>query len=147
PTNAVCVNHPMTETLSNSIISGNFDTTNNAGGGNIYPDCAGHALTSQGFNLINNTTGCTINGNTTGNIIGLAAFLAPLAENGGWTPTHALLPISPALNAGNPAVPGSGGNACAALDQRGYPRGGAAGRCDMGAFERVFLNFLPVVFR
>jgi hypothetical protein len=75
------------------------------------------------------------------------AFLAPLAENGGPTPTHALLPASPAIDMGNPLTPGSGGLACAGIDQRGYPRGGAAGRCDIGAFERVFLLFLPLIER
>src|SRR5439155_11194254 len=43
---------------------------------------------------------------------------------------------SPAVDAGNPASPGSGGTACAALDQRGFPRPlGAA--CDIGAVERT----------
>jgi hypothetical protein len=39
------------------------------------------------------------------------------------------------VNGGNPAVPGSGGPACPATDQRGLYRGGSAGRCDVGAFE------------
>ena len=147
PTNHLCISRPMTVTLSNSILSGDFDTPNNGGSGAIDPECAGLPLTSQGYNLIFNTAGCTVNGNSTGNILGQPALLAPLADNGGWTPTHALLPLSPAINAGNPAPPGSGGNACATLDQRAYPRGGAAGRCDMGAYERVFLLFLPLISR
>lgn len=55
--------------------------------------------------------------------------LRPLADNGGPTRTHALLPISPAIDAGNNAVG-------LASDQRGegYPRVvGAAS--DIGAFE------------
>ena len=56
--------------------------------------------------------------------------LGPLQDNGGPTQTHALLPSSPALAAGDP-------NTCAAdpvnqLDQRGIPRPSA---CDIGAFE------------
>ncbi|MDA2921629.1 hypothetical protein MYX76_19395, partial [Desulfobacterota bacterium AH_259_B03_O07] len=53
-----------------------------------------------------------------------------LTNNGGSTETHALSPNSPAVDAGNPAPPGSGGNACEATDQRGIPR-----NCDIGAFE------------
>jgi hypothetical protein len=60
--------------------------------------------------------------------------LGPLTNNGGPTLTHALLPNSPALDAGNPSPPGGGGGACEAADQRGQPRG-THGRCDIGAFE------------
>ena len=60
--------------------------------------------------------------------------LAPLADNGGPTLTHALLPGSSALDAGPDPVPDFPGND---HDQRGpgYARvvGGAA---DAGAFER-----------
>ena len=62
--------------------------------------------------------------------LGVDPLLAPLANNGGRTPTHALLPGSPAIDAGN--------NAHAwAFDQRGpgFPRV-VNGRADIGAFER-----------
>jgi CSLREA domain-containing protein len=52
--------------------------------------------------------------------------LGPLADNGGPTPTHALLPGSPAIDL---AFPGS----CPLTDQRGRPR--SVGGCDAGAFE------------
>ena len=62
-------------------------------------------------------------------------MLGPLADNGGATATHALLPGSPAIDAGD-------GSKCAtlALDQRGSPRsvdGNLDGTavCDLGAFE------------
>ncbi|MBS0659983.1 MAG: right-handed parallel beta-helix repeat-containing protein [Verrucomicrobia bacterium] len=57
----------------------------------------------------------------------LAARLAPLQRRGGFTATHALLALSPALDAaGVSPLP---------VDQRGFPRGlGAAS--DLGAFER-----------
>ena len=63
---------------------------------------------------------------------GLNPRLGPLQNNGGPTPTHALLAGSPARNAADPARPGSGYPACGPLDQRGRSRDA---RCDMGAFE------------
>lgn len=65
-------------------------------------------------------------------------LLAPLADYGGETLTHALLPGSPAIDAGNNAL-------CSATDQRGEPRpidGDADGTavCDIGAVE---MNFWP----
>lgn len=53
--------------------------------------------------------------------------LGPLTDNGGSTLTHALLPGSPALNAGDNAT-------CLATDQRGIARP-QQDRCDIGAFE------------
>jgi hypothetical protein len=55
--------------------------------------------------------------------------LAPLADNGGSTPTMALLPGSPAIDAGDDS-------ACPPTDQRGVPRPIGA-HCDIGAFEFV----------
>jgi hypothetical protein len=118
---------------SNTIIAGN------TAAGGTGPDCDG-TLTSQGYNLIGTTAGCTIVGDTAGNLIGVDPLLGPLQHNGGATRTHALLPGSPAIDAANPAPPGSGGHACAATDQRGVGRpqdgdGDTIARCDMGAFE------------
>lgn len=53
--------------------------------------------------------------------------LGPLSDNGGSTWTHALLPGSPALDAGDDLV-------CPATDQRGVTRPQGS-HCDMGAFE------------
>lgn len=116
-----------TANLENTLVGGNADT------GGPSPDCSG-TLNSQGYNLIQNTTGCTINGDITGNITGVSPNLGPLQDNGGPTFTHALLPGSPVIDAGNPAAPGSGGNACEATDQRGVARPQGAW-CDMGAYE------------
>jgi hypothetical protein len=54
-------------------------------------------------------------------------MLGPLADNGGLTPTMALLPGSPAIDAGDDAI-------CPPTDQRDVarPQGRA---CDIGAFE------------
>src|SRR5262249_31803372 len=89
-------------TLQNTLIAGN--TT--AGGA---PDCAG-TLTSGGHNLIGDTSGCALTGNTLGTITGKDPLLAPLANNGGPTATHALLAGSPAIDSGDPAAPGGPGS-------------------------------------
>lgn len=134
-------NGPSDEfTLQNTIIAGNRDL-----GLVPAPDCFsepgnGTPLTSQGYNLVQNTTGCVITGDTTGNLTGVDPQLGSLLDNGGPTKTHALAADSPALDVGNPAGPGSGGTACAALDQRGFNRlqdgdQNGVGRCDIGAFE------------
>jgi hypothetical protein len=76
-------------------------------------------------------------------------MLGPLADNGGETLTHALLPGSPAIDTGdNPA--------CLASDQRGISRpqdGNNNGDvfCDIGAFEveslssSQFFIYLPSI--
>lgn len=108
-----------TATARDSLLAGN--TT----------DCSG-ALTSQGYNLIQNATGCTISGTLTGVVTGTDPLLGSLQANGGPTLTHALLAGSPAINAGDPAgCQDNIGNILSA-DQRGAPR---VGRCDIGAYE------------
>ena len=91
---------------------------------------------SQGYNLIENPSGGTITGTTTGNITGVDPNLGALAENGGFTATHALLPGSPAIDKGH------GGDLT--VDQRGVTRPtddpAIANACggngsDIGAFE------------
>jgi uncharacterized repeat protein (TIGR01451 family) len=113
--------------VANSIIAGNIDTSSLT----QHPDCSG-TLISQGFNLIQNTTGCFIGGLTMGNIASIDPILDPLMDNGGPTLTHALLPGSPAINAGNPAGCIDHVSNLLLKDQRGRPR---SGRCDMGAYE------------
>jgi CSLREA domain-containing protein len=98
------------------------------------PDCSGSLDSS--YDLIGNGAGC-FGPAGSHNKVGTAASpidpkLGPLAANGGPTPTLALLAGSPAINAGNPATPGSGAAACGPTDQRGVRR---SGTCDIGAFE------------
>lgn len=106
-------------TLSNTLIADNSDA------GNEAPDYGG-ILSSQGHNFIEDTTGCTISGDTMGNLTG-DPDLVPLQDNGGPTLTHALLERSPAIDAGNATT-------CTAMDQRGIPRPSGE-RCDIGAYE------------
>jgi hypothetical protein len=62
-----------------------------------------------------------------------APGLGPLQDNGGPTPTHALLPGSPAIDAGSTA-------GCPPTDQRGVTRPKNL-VCDIGAFERAPFEF------
>lgn len=114
--------------MANSIIG------NNANLHDTGADCDG-SIFSVGYNLIEDTTDCTINGDLTGNLTNIDPGLFDLAYNDGPTPSHALQAGSPARNAANPALPNGVGNACEATDQHNRARGGLAGRCDMGAFE------------
>ncbi|HZI63819.1 MAG TPA: choice-of-anchor Q domain-containing protein, partial [Thermoanaerobaculia bacterium] len=98
-------------------------------------DCGG-AVASDGHNLLGDGTFCIDFQPAKGDLEGTSAQPLPpglgnLSENGGPTPTRALLPGSPAIDAGDPAAPG-GPTACAAADQRLVER---SGRCDIGAFE------------
>ncbi len=97
--------------------------------------CSG-SIASSGYNLIQTppVSGCPITGDATGNLVGVDPLLTPLGDHGGPTPTHAPLAASPAIDAANPATPGSGGNACPTADQRGLARP-IGSRCDIGAVE------------
>jgi CSLREA domain-containing protein len=115
-------------TIRNSIIAGN-----SVGGTGTDPDCFDSGnLTSQGHNLVQVPGSCSFT--ATGDKTGLSPNAGPLADNGGPVPTRALLPGSPAIDAGDPGAPGSGGTACAATDARGASR---TGTCDIGAYELV----------
>jgi beta-glucanase (GH16 family) len=83
------------------------------------------SLTSGGHNVL---TDATCAPTATDQVVG-SALLGPLADNGGPTPTHALLAGSPAIDTGDPAL-------CPATDQRGVarPQGPV---CDVGAVERT----------
>lgn len=113
-------------TFQNSILANNVDLF-----GAAYTECFG-TLTSAGYNLIENTLGCTITGDTTGNNTGNDPVLDVLAGNGGGTLTHALLTGSPAINAGNPGGCVDDNGVTLLTDQRSYLRNGT---CDMGAYE------------
>jgi len=112
--------------FQNTIIAGN--TARREG-----PDFLG-TLISEGFNLIENTDGMIIEGGAPGDRLGISPLLGPLQNNGGLTPTHALLPGSPAIDGGSPT-------SFPAFDQRGVARpwnsGAGCGniRPDIGAYE------------
>jgi CSLREA domain-containing protein len=97
----------------NTIIAGNSPT-----------DCYG-PLHSLGHTLLGPVSNC-LYAAAAGDRSGLTALLlGPLADNGGPTLTHALLPGSPAIDAGGSAD-------CPDTDQRERARGAL---CDIGAYE------------
>ena len=105
----------------NSIVA-----NNTVASGGTSPDIAG-ALQSDGFNLIGDPSGATLTGDTVNDLTGVDPQVGPLADNDGPTPTHALLPTSPARDAADDAV-------APPTDQRGVvrPQGQAS---DIGAYE------------
>jgi hypothetical protein len=109
--------------LSHTIVAGNAAVS--TGGA---PDCSG-PISSLGYNLIGDTTGCTITGDGTGNQLDVdPLFIDP--GNGDFT----LRSDSPALDAGDPAVRVAG------ADAAGNPRvlDGDLDRkmvVDLGAYE------------
>jgi CSLREA domain-containing protein len=120
----------ISPSVTNSILAGNTASSE--------PDCSG--AIESGYDLIGNGAGCIL---PAGQHDKVGTALAPidpklgaLGANGGPTPTQPLLAGSPALDAGNPATPGSGDGTCAATDQRGARRPGGPA-CDMGAYEKT----------
>lgn len=125
--------------VANTLIGGNSDNSP----GTVRPDCSG-TLTSEGYNLITNVTGCTINGDTTGNLIGVDPELGGLQNNGGSSFTHALQTGSPAIDAGNPGGCLDQNDDLLTDDQRGFSRpGGSSDRCDIGAYESGAIGPAP----
>ena len=98
-----------------------------ASGENIFND--GGTITSDGYNLSSDNGGGYLNG--PGDQINTNPLLGPLQDNGGPTFTHALLPGSPAIDAGDPGFTPPPLN-----DQRGCHFDRVFnGRIDIGSFE------------
>jgi hypothetical protein len=107
--------------LHNTLIAGNHAAGKPS-------DVSGSLNSSSNYSLIGDGSGGLSTANH--NVLGTSAkplnpLLAPLANYGGPTKTMALLPGSPAINAGSSAYGGS-------TDERGKRRVGAT---DIGAFE------------
>jgi predicted outer membrane repeat protein len=106
--------------LQNTVVAGNSAF--------FGPDIEGFA-DSLGHNLIGNTSDLFLNGVPgNGDILGQPAGLGPLQNNGGPTPTMALLPGCPALDAGDPALSWM-------TDQRGASR--SVNGVDIGAYQHL----------
>ncbi|MFO1499168.1 MAG: choice-of-anchor Q domain-containing protein [Verrucomicrobiota bacterium] len=105
--------------LVNTIVAANSSLLTSAA------DVSG-TLTSAGHNLIQVTAGASLSASAS-DILGQDPLLGQLSDNGGPTKSVALLPGSPAIDAGDYARG-------APMDQRGLPRP-LGGGCDIGAFE------------
>jgi len=104
-------------TLKNTIVAGNLGGDCEIALTNNVVNSLGHNLDSDGTCKLIHPTDLTSRENP---------LLGPLANNGGPTLTHALLPGSPAIDAG--------GLDCLPTDQRGVPRPQGAAS-DIGAYE------------
>jgi hypothetical protein len=128
---------PLPVLLHNTLIAGNFRGAT----GTTADDVASGLDPSGDYNLIGDGTGMSgLSNGVNGNLVGSAAApidprLGPLQDNGGPTKTHALLPGSPALNAGNPSQLG-------VADQRGVVR---AGGVNIGAYQASASAFVVTV--
>jgi hypothetical protein len=112
-------NSQSSPTLINTIIA------NSPSGG----DCVGTAVNAASSNnLIEGTTNaCGLTDGVSGNIVGAEPNLGLLANNGGFTQTHALLRGSPAIDTGTNVN-------CPQTDQRRRSRPQGS-QCDIGAVE------------
>lgn len=114
--------------LSNTIISNN---SGKAGGPDVW-----RTVTSQGFNLVSNSSGMTVGGSGTDDRFDVDPMLDPsgLADNGGKSLTIALLAGSPAIDNGNSAAPDDQRNAMRPLDDPDSTNGNG-NLADIGAYE------------
>jgi Zn-dependent metalloprotease len=121
--------------IKNSILAKNSGTSS--------PDCyidRHTTMISDGYNLIGNSQGCKFTP-AAGDILNQDPLLDRFSPLG----FYPLLPGSPAIDAGSPADPGSGGTACELQDQLGALRpvdgsGDGTAMCDMGAYENQALH-------
>jgi len=118
---SIAIGNPVTVSIGDTVLK--------AGkmGGNIYND--GGTVISRGYNLSSDNGGGYLNG--PGDQINTEPLLGPLQDNGGPTLTHALLPGSPAIDAGDPNF-----TPPPVYDQRGPGFSRVVnGGIDKGAFE------------
>ncbi len=144
-----------TSTIRNSTLSGNLAGVYGGGIFNVNSlhlyntlianslsggDCrnGGGTINTNDHNLIeDDVDACGLTNGMGGSLIGVDPQLAPLGNYGGATQTFALLPDSPAIDAGNAA-------SCLASDQRGQSRDDL--QCDIGAYELKYPDS-PTVIR
>jgi hypothetical protein len=119
-----------TLTLANTIVAGNFR-------GASASDINGVVAASSSFNLIGTGGSGGLTDGANHNHVGVTnPMLGPLASNGGPTQTHALLPGSPAIDAGSNALAKDQNSNPLITDQRGTGFSRIVNTsADIGAFE------------
>jgi hypothetical protein len=111
-----------TALLHNSIVAGDFHDFM----GIQADDISGPVGPGSSYNLIGTGGSGGLSSGVNHNLVGVSdPGLADLADNGGPTQTMAVLPTSPALGAGDPALVGT-------TDQRGFVR---MGLVNIGAYQ------------
>lgn len=133
---AYITNSTLSENNAGGLVNagtGTMEALNTLLAFNSSYNCAG-TITSAGYNMEDwETCGFT----STGDLKVSDPRIGPLTDNGGSTLTYALLPESPAINAGT-------NQGCPSTDQRGVLRP-LFGTCDIGAYEfegmQLFLPF------
>jgi len=139
----IVVTGTSSATIVNSTITNNHtggglqnyrlvDMTNTIVYGNDGGDCLPGTLNSSGYNIDGDSTCLTPTIRQISDMPGTNPLLGPLANNGGYVPTHALLAGSPAIDA--TIAP------CPVIDAASWPRpqdgnGDTVAVCDIGAFE------------
>ena len=139
---------PATLTFNRSLIAGNEAS--------VAPEIDNQStniVNANNFNLFGTSGNAGVSGFTPGPkdivpSVSLAQILGPLANNGGLSQTHALVPGSPAIDAGDPGGCRDSQGKLLVTEQRGFARhadGNNDGtiRCDIGAFE-FGAEFVPI---
>ena len=134
---SVTVTHNASESGGGIFNQASLEIDNTIVAGNqAFPAPDGQNLgTITGTNNLvgDNTSGSNGSENflpPTGNLINVDPLLGPLGDHGGTTPTHGLLPASPAIDASYTEIVAG----VPPIDQRGEPRI-IGSRVDIGAFE------------
>jgi predicted outer membrane repeat protein len=118
--------------VQNTIVAGNRSPRS--------PDIQGSVSSTSSYNLVGDGTGLSgISDGVNHNQIGISASpidprLSPFGDHGGPTQTYALLPGSPALDAGDPSQSGT-------PDQRGVIRSSGV---NIGSFQASAASFVVV---
>ena len=127
--------------IVNSIVAGNFENSSSSTPLDLVPSGGDVLRIDRSLIGVGDNLG-TITGNV-GNLIGSQAspldpLLGPLADNGGPTLTHALLPGSPAIGAGDDALAVGDSGSPLTTDQTGGNR--FVSTVDLGAVESEFAD-------
>jgi CSLREA domain-containing protein len=126
--------------ISNTIVAGNQAGAN--------PDCGAYysPFSAPAYNLLQDATGCRGVTTDASNVLGEDPKLGPLQNNGGPTPTHALLEESPAIDAGFcPNSRGTDQRLFSRTDLANVPNRGTSDGCDIGAYEFGLADSLPLI--
>ena len=120
---------PGLVTSVSNVIALNTSGLENVPGVGDLPNDVDATFASASNTLLQSATGAIgIYNGVAGDLVGIDPMLGPLQDNGGPTPTMALLPGSPAIDAGSNPMD-------LTADQRGYTPRVVGAAADIGAYE------------